>query len=276
MEQQNNSSTFKLKLKRAKERENSEKEKGKFELLPEMLISNCLLPFFDPKESKEFGKINARCYNCFVRYYETFIDSLITKYKVKIDGEFSTNQLYEQIGDKGHFVKLGLQNLEHYLIFSYWEWSWKHDKRYWGVVTPLNSILHKDIYHLDTVCLIDLEATISHVFHGHYKLYLNHCVCDFNEESTKLTVLLDKEPIKEFLYPTKEQKDNCEENKFIDEETGNNNILYKEFIADFDVNYDQNLDNNSGHELTVRFKNTDWYWKEDWLIDGFILELVDK
>ena len=52
--------------------------------------------------------------------------------------------------------------------------------------------------------------------------------------------------------------------------------LYKEYIMDIDVNYDKNLDNGVGHELTIRFDHANGNWKNDWLIDGIFLEKIEE
>ncbi|MBR3485030.1 MAG: hypothetical protein IKH40_01715, partial [Bacteroidales bacterium] len=91
------------------------------------------------------------------------------------------------------------------------ESAWQDDDRYWDRIKPKNSILGKDICHLKTVCWVDVNATMTHVYSGKYKLYLNHCVCKLNENSIKMTILIDGVPLKEFLYPSKEQLNICRE-----------------------------------------------------------------
>ena len=84
-----------------------------------LLLSYCLFPFFNLKEAKEIGKVNVKFYNSFVRYYDRILTPFINKYNVKMENEYKPNEIYEQKDDKGHFIKLGLLNLEHYLLFSY-------------------------------------------------------------------------------------------------------------------------------------------------------------
>ena len=45
---------------------------------------------------------------------------------------------------------------------------------------------------------------------------------------------------------------------------------------DLNVNYDEKLDNSSGHVLTVKFDHVEGSWKNGWLIDGVILEKEDS
>ena len=321
------SKKFLLPLKEIKQVENT--KKIKFDNLTDVLLTYCLFPFFKIKEAKEIGKVNSKFYNSFVRYYDRICVHIINKYNVKIENEYKPNEIYEQKDDKGHFIKLSLLNLEHYLIFSYFDWTWKNDTRYWDTITPKNSILNKNISHLITVCWVDVKGSISHIFNGKYKLYLNHCVCRLLENRLKMTVLLDNIPIQEFKYPTKEQLDNChnlhidkneedknqedkkEEDKKDEDkkdekdivkvdmphlglirfprfrigggirkvkrvEYNKDNSLQKEFIMDLNLNYDEKLDNSSGHVLTVKFDHVEGSWKNGWLIDAVILEKEDS
>ena len=50
---------------------------------------------------------------------------------------------------------------------------------------------------------------MTHIYQGKYKLYLNHCVCDLDENKIKMIVSLDGIQLQEFIYPSKEQKDRC-------------------------------------------------------------------
>ena len=186
------------------------KEKKFFDKLPELLISYNIFPFFTAKEVKEFGKINQTFQNCFVRdFSEVKCDSLVKKYNVKLEKEFEPNEIYEQKDDKGHFIKLSFNHLEHFLLFSYFKWTWQEDSRYWNKITPKNSILNKDICHLITVCWVDVNANMSHVYSGKYKLYLNHCVCKLAKKMLKMTVFIDDIPFKELQYPSDEQVEVC-------------------------------------------------------------------
>ena len=47
------------------------------------------------------------------------------------------------------------------------------------------------------------------IFSGIYKLYLSHCVCNLRENMLKMTILLDDVPLQEFIYPSREQVNNC-------------------------------------------------------------------
>ena len=328
---------FILPLKEIKQVENTKKKE--FDKLTDVLLSYCLFPFFKIKEAKEIGKVNSKFYNSFVRYYDRICIPFINKYNVKIENEYKPNEIYEQKDDKGHFIKLSLLNLEHYLLFSYFDWAWKNDEKYWDTITPKNSILNKNISHLIRVCWLDVNGSISHIFNGKYKLYLNHCVCKLLENRLKMTVLLDNVPIQEFKYPSKEQLDKChnlhldkneeekkeedkkeedkkeEDKKEEDKKKGEekeekgfakinlphlglmrnplfrigggirkvkrveynkDNSLQKEFIMDLNVNYDEQLDNSSGHVLTVKFDHVEGSWKNGWLIDAVILEREDS
>ena len=317
---------FILPLKEIKKQVENTK-KIKFDKLTDVLLSHYLFPFFKMKEAKEIGKVNSKFYNSFVRYYDRIYVPIISKYNVKIENEYKPNEIYEQKDDKGHFIKLSLLNLEHYLIFSYFDWTWKNDTRYWDTITPKNSILNKNISHLIRVCWVNVKGSISHIFNGKYKLYLNHCVCRLFENRFKMTVLLDNVPIQEFKYPSKEQLDNChnlhtdkneedkkeEDKKEEDKKDGDkkdekdmvkvdmphlrlmrfprlrigggirkvkrveynkDNSLQKEFIMELNVNYDEKLDNSSGHVLTVKFDHVENSWKNGWLIDAVILEKI--
>ena len=247
----------------------SDQAKKNFDRLTDVLMSYLLFPYFGIFEAKELGKINTHFYNAFVRYYDRIYDKEIPKYNLDIpkDKEFDKNELYVQKDDKGHFIKLKLAQLEHYLLFSYFDWTWKNDDRYWLRKTPKNSILNKEICYLKTVCLVDIDAKMSHVFPGKYKLYLNHCVCGIKKEELKLTVEIEGVVYKELNYPTKEQKDNCKHKR---------NSLFKQYITDIDVAYNESLDKEGGpgHEIAIKFNNKDWNWKEDWSIDAAILSKV--
>jgi hypothetical protein len=247
----------------------SDQEKKNFDKLTEVLMSFCLFPYFDAFDAKELGKINTHFYNAFVRYYERIYDEEIQKYNLDISNEqeFDKNKLYAQKDDKGHFIKLKFSQMEHYLLFSYFDWEWKNDNRYWLRKTPENSILNKEICYLNTVCLIDINVKMSHVFSGKYKLYLNHCVCGFETEEVTLTIEIEGVVYKKFDYPTEKQKDNCNHKR---------NNLFKQYITDINIAYNENLEKEGGHghEIAVKFKNKDWYWKNDWYIDAVILRRV--
>ena len=144
------------------------KVKKYFDKMNDVLISFNLLTFFEIKEVKNFGKVNIKFYNAFVRYYERACDSLINKYNIKIKNNYIPNDIYEQKDDKGHFIKLSFFNLEHYLLFSYYDWAWKNTNKYWEKITPKNSILNKDIYHLKSVCYIDISGNMTHIYQGKY------------------------------------------------------------------------------------------------------------
>ena len=349
---------FSLSLKPIKRDEN--KKKIYFDKMIDYLMIFNLFPYFNMKEAKELGKINIRFYNCFVQFYERAYPELIKKYNIILENlkDYEPLQIYEQKNDKGHFIKLGFFNIEHFSIFSYNDWTWKNDTRYWNKITPKNSILNKDIYKLKTVCWVDVNTKMSHIYSGKYKLYLNHCVCNIAKEVLKLNVLIDGVSIQEFIYPSKEQIDRCreahspkeEEKKEDDkkeedkkenyqkkeddkkeedkkeegkkEEINNLNIidnlgeiaddhphlmrpfrlglglrrpfnrvtninsnrkvynsdnsLFKEFIMEINVVYDQNLDKGEGHELIVKFEHANGDWKNNWLIDAVILEKINE
>ena len=206
-----NKKPFKLSLKPLTNNENEKKEK--INKLTDVLISYNIIPFLKIREAKEVGKTNKRLYNAFVRYYLRKRDSLINKYNIKLENEddYVPNEIYEQKDDKGHFIRLSYYNLEHYLLFSYFKWTWQDNDQYWDRIKPKNSILGKDICHLKTVCWVDVNASMTHVYSGKYKLYLNHCVCNLKENMLKMTILIDGVPLKEFIYPSREQVNVCRE-----------------------------------------------------------------
>lgn len=281
-----------------------DKEKHFFYKLTDVLISYHILPFFENKEAKDFGKLNTLFYNAFTRYYERNMDSYIEKYNVKIENNNNQNKIYEQKDEKGHFIKLSFLNLEHYLLFSYIDWSWKNDQRYWYTVTPKNSLFNKDIYELRAVSLFDINGNLSHIFYGKYKLYLNQCVCNLEENKLKMLILLDGNQLEEFIYPSRQQVNKCREihgnkegnhiligrprsrggplyryprtSRFAKQIDYNpENKLNKEFILDFIVPYNQKIDDGSGHTLNVKFQQRDDSWKIAWLIDAIIVEKVN-
>jgi hypothetical protein len=290
---------FKLEFKPTKQVENGKK----FQKLTEVLISYNIFPFLTFKEAKEIGKSDSKLYNAFIRYYKRSWDSLKTKYNIKYEGDCKPNEIYEQKDEQGHFIKLSFLNLEHYLLFSYFNWTWTNSPEYWEKITPKNSLFNKDIYRLKSVCWIDINVHMTHIYEGKYKLYLNHCVCKLKANILKMTVLLNGVPLQEFPYPSKELLEKCREAHII--KTGGengvkmnlmrpvsrlrkgpfmrgrpgprsiynqDNSLKKDFIMDINVTYDEIRDNGSGHELTIKFDHTDGSWKEGWLIDGVILE----
>ena len=301
---------FELSLKQIKQVENGKK----FQKLTDVLIAYNILPFFTIKEAREIGKSDSKLYNAFVRYFKRNWESFKNKYNIKYEGDCKPNGIYEQKDDQGHFIKLSYLNLEHYLLFSYYKWTWSDTPKYWEKITPKNSLFNKDIYHLISVCWIDINAHMTHIFEGKYKLYLSHCVCALRERSLKLTVLLDDVPLQQIRYPSKELVTNCrevhkskieeekkdEDSKNEDNKEGVNsdttrpilglrrrkvqespkiiynidNNLKKDFITDINVIYDEARDNGSGHELTIKFDHALGVWKDGWLIDGVILESV--
>ena len=335
-----NKKSYKLSLKQLKN-ENIKNEK--FSKLTDVLMSYHLIPFFKIREAKDLGKLNTKFYNAFVRYYSRICDSYINKYNIKIENEeeYEPNKIYEQKDDKGHFIKLSFFNQEHYLLFSYFNWAWKDNNGYWDKISSKNSLLNKEIYNLKKVCWVDVNANMSHIYCGKYKLYLNHCVCNLDENKLKITIFIDDVLLKEFLYPSKEQIKACRENHSEKKEedkkeedkkeedkkeeekkdedkkenkkdifikkgniirglclnlirpfrpkvslreikkalSGNiynkDNYLYKEYIMDVDIIYDESRDNGNGHEVKVLFGQKDNSWKKGWLIDGVIFESIN-
>lgn len=247
----------------------NEEDKKKFDKLTDVLMSFYLFPYFDPLEAKEMGKINSKFYNTFVRYYDIMYDKQIQKNHIDIQKDKVINQrnIYEIKEDKGHFIKLKLAQMEHYLLFSYFTWSWKDDTSYWEKITCQNSILNKEVFHLSSVCWVDVNAKMSHVYSGDYKLYLNHCVCSLRKDSLKLVIEKDGIVCLETDYPTKAQRDNCRHAHGDDD-----NNLYKQYITDINIGYNEDLDKAGGHEIVVKFNHKDLSWKSEWSIDAVILE----
>ena len=323
-----------LSLKALKKNENE--KRIYFNKMADMLMLFNLFPFFSMKEAKEFGKINIKFYNTFVLFYEREYPKLIKKYNIKFENErnYEPNEIYELKDDKGHFIKLGFFNIEHFSIFSYNEWTWRNDTRYWNIITPKNSILNKDIYKLKTVCWVDVNTKMTHIYSGKYKLYLNHCVCNLAQDMLKLNISIDGVQIMQFIYPSKEQVQRCREahspkedkkedekkeedktedkkeekekiinaNEVLDQPRligplglrrrpfmrisrnhsntkkgyNSDNSLYKEYIMEININYDDKIDKGEGHELFVKFEHKEGSWKENWLIDAVILEKINE
>ena len=43
---------------------------------------------------------------------------------------------------------------------------------------------------------------------------------------------------------------------------------------DINIPYDKDLDTSNGHVIKVQFDHTEGSWKNNWLIDGVILEEI--
>ena len=275
-----------------KEEKVVEKEERYFKKLTKNIISFKIFPFLEKKDAKEFGKINSRFHNSFANFYEMLMGNLISKYNLKLEKEYKPDSINEQKDDKGHFVKLNYYKEEHYLLFLYNEWTHRNDSKYWEKITPQNSLLNKDIYRLKTVCWIDVNSKMSHIYNGKYKLYINHCVCNLAENKLKMTVLLDGLPLQEFVYPSRTQVNTCRSvhgdgskeevvrrrpllrpaRNAVKTIYNKDNKLNKDFIMEISINYNENLDKSNGHEISIKFDHSDGSWKENWLIDGVILE----
>ena len=278
-----------------------------FDKLTDVLISFQLFPFFNENEILTYGRFNTKFYNSFIRYCKQRFDNLEKQYNINLKNEqnIKQNELYEQKDDKGHFIKFGIFSIEHYSLFAENKWTWQEDLRYWNKVSAKNSILNKEICNLIQVCWVDVNQTISHVFNGKYKLYLNHCICNLSKLILKLTVLLDGNSIYETKYPSQEQKDKCRERHAIDNSVDNNrgntvgrrgrmglfrgvrlpmkhqykvelkeNRVDKDYITEIIVPFDEKIDNDKGHTVTVRFDHIEGSWKQGWMIDAFILEKI--
>ena len=48
----------------------------------------------------------------------------------------------------------------------------------------------------------------------------------------------------------------------------------RDFITNIDIPYDENIEKNKGHTITVRFDHIEGSWKHGWMIDTFILEKI--
>ena len=73
----------------------------------------------------------------------------------------------------------------------------------------INRLIILYFNNLLQVCWVDVNQTITHVFYGKYKLYLNHCICNIDKSMLKLKVLLDGVSIFVRNYPSQEEKDKC-------------------------------------------------------------------
>ena len=312
MEQQNNDNKsdssnyrkfieFKLKSKKIKEKS----EIKYFDKITDVLLSFNILPFLKENEVKTCGSLDIKFYNAFIRFCERRYNSLDLLYNIKLNNKqmIDQNELYEQKDDKGHYIKLGIFSVNHYSLFSENIWTWRDDKRYWNKIAVKNSILNKEIYELNMVCWIDVNQSVTHVFYGKYKLYLNHCVCNLPREKLKLTVFLDETPIFETKYPSQELKNKCREKHALKDEGNNRDgagvrrggmgyrglripmkdrfkIDFKEkrvdkdFITDIEIPYNEKIDKTMGHKITVRFDHVEGSWKQGWMIDAFILEKI--
>ena len=282
-------------------RKNGLKE-SKFDKLKEVLMSFNLMPFFDKKELKEVGMVNVRLYNSFIRFFDRTINNLIEKYNIKIDKQYDKENYYEQQNDKGHFIKFSLDNIEHLILFSAFDWTWSNDPRYWEKIPIKNALFSKNIYHLIQVCYIDINLNTTHLFKGKYKLYIRHCVCLLRESSIKVSIFLDNNLINEFTYPSINQINNCNKIHRGQEQGNFNNGLVRldvirhfhsrirlrcdnpkkngetevleEFIMDLDINNDDEIDDKIGHELKIRFDHNNGNWKNDWYLDAIVIRKV--
>ena len=297
------SKIFEFKLKPVKIKDNYQYKY--FNKLTDVLISFNLFPFLNENEVKTCGCLDIKLYNAFIRFCENRYSSINLLYNININNGngINQNELYEQKDDKGHFIKLGIFSVVHYSLFAENDWTWKNDKRYWNKITAKNAILNKEICNLIMVCWVDVNQTITHVFYGKYKLYLNHCICNLAKDSLKLKIFLDQMLIYETKYPSQEQKDKCRERHALSDgdnrgqaglQKGNmrfrgirlnpmrsrykvnlkENRVDKDLITEIEVPYDPKIDNDKGHTITVRFEHNDGSWKQGWLIDGFILEKI--
>ena len=292
---------FDFTLKPIQENESLNNKKKYFSKLTEVLISFNLLPFFSENEILSLIKINSKFYNSVIRLAKYHYDFLSSKYNIEAEKNIppKQNEFYKQKDDKGHYIKFAYFNIEHISLFSENVWAWKDDKRYWEKVEAKNCLLgQKETNHLIQVCFVDVNQTISHVFHGRYNLYLNHCVCNLFKEKLKLIVELDGGIIFEMKYPNSDLIEKCRqrhENKNIfskkqrflrgprfpfrsNKVTLLENRVDKDFITQINIPFDKKLEENgqSGHCLKVKFEHVEGSWKQGWLIDGFILEKIVK
>ena len=275
---------------------------SKFDKLSEVLMSFHLMTFFNEKELKEVGKVNVRFYNSFVRFFDRTINNLIEKYNLKVDKEYDKENYYEQQNDKGHLIKFSLNNIEHLILFSDFEWTWSKDLNYWEKIPIKNSLFSKNIYHLIKVCYIDINLKMTYLFKGQYKLYIRHCVCLLSENSIKISVFLDNNLINELTYPSINQinkcnKTHCGQNQENFKEKRHNfgimrpfnrrlkvkrlnrkkcgeTEVLEEYIMDLDINNDDGIDGNIGHVLKICFDHNNGDWKRDWFIDAIIIRKI--
>ena len=278
---------------------------SKFDKLTEVLMSFHLIPFFDKKELKEVGMVNVRLYNSFIRFFDRTINTLIEKYNVKADKEYDKENYYEQQNDKGHYIKLSLDNIEHSVLFSAFDWTWSKDLKYWEKIPIKNSLFSKNIYHLIRVCYIDINVKVTHLFRGKYKLYIRHCVCLLSENSIKVSIFLDDNLINEFTYPSISKINNCnkihrgqeQEKQEKYERRFHNDIIrpfhrrriklrcdnprrcgetevLEEYIMDFDIPSDEGIENNIGHVLKICFDHNNGNWKTEWFIDAIVIRKI--
>ena len=278
------------------------KEKKYFNKLNENLISYHIFPFLYLGEVKKLLTLNKKIHNSFPLFYENLFynDNNIIKYNIKKSNNSKSKELkdvYELKDDKGHFIKINEHNLEHYLLFANLKWTWKDNDqyKYWDKIIPKNSLLNKNIiYQLNSACFINVSVKMSHIFYGKYNLFLNHCVCNLAEKIIKITILIDDNKIKEFDYPSKEQRNRC---RIIHSEKKGNpnekirdpflkvrekrsniidynkdNSLYNECIMkNINIIYNAKRDLQNGHELMISFESIEGSWKKKWLIDGIVL-----
>lgn len=185
------------------------------------------------------AKVNIFFYNSFVRFYETEIEFLLNKYNIELQENnkeknennenliitnYNKSKYYKQKNDLGHFIKLGINTIEHIILFRNYDWAWKNDTRYWEEVECEGSLMNKKVWHLKQVWWIEMNFNITHIYKGKYQIFLRHCVCYTNPPlSCKIKIFLDEENIYENSYPLQTQIERCKQNHGRNNTNNNNN-----------------------------------------------------
>lgn len=213
---------------------------------------------------------------------------------------------------KGLYFQIDDGQIKYYSLANYFGWAWKDDTRYWTAKNINNAVIEGPTPYLNTVCYLDTHFHFENVLAGTYQLYIYHFTT--NQISLTLTVKVGDKNVYHKKFPTDDMLDECkafektweketnaneenedkkkqqgsdnededEDNEYINQYFNSNHHqnnkdlrLYKQFICDFTITENDIKKINEGLKVTVEFRHTTDWWKNDWLIHGGVLERTD-
>ena len=141
--------------------------------------------------------------------------------------------------------------------FAETEFAWTNNPKYWTKQNNGQSLMGKQIFHLNKVFYVDPKAHFHDVPKANYFLLLRHNPCHSSGLNTcDLTVKVDGNQVYSNKFFNKDYR-----------KVKNRNVLFDEFVMNINVN---TFNNSDHHEVIVEIIGQNNI-KKNWDLDGFIL-----
>lgn len=150
------------------------------------------------------------------------------------------------------------------------------EHQYWGLLPPKHGIIGRQIPRLKTICWIDtgILAEKCIVTGFKYRFYLLHGLTDNNNMHEQLHFKI------EIAMPNQDEYTIVHESKYMTAEMREsiepNEKIVKTYITDIDLELPMLSDKEQLASVKASFFHVDLWWKNGWLIEGFVLEPIMK